>query len=62
MMLSAYEKERLSHINNKMDEMYEHLDTIYELLVDREFDDLKEIVDSLMEELNDIKLSITDEL
>jgi|TARA_R110000744_G_scaffold98381_5_gene190087 hypothetical protein len=62
MVLSAYEKERLSHINNKMDEMYEHLDTIYELLVDREFDDLKEIVDSLMEELNDIKLSITDEL
>mgnify|MGYP001066308847 FL=1 len=62
MVLSAYEKERLYHINNKMDEMYEHLDTIYELLVDREFDDLKEIVDSLMEELNDIKLSITDEL
>jgi hypothetical protein len=62
MVLSSYEKERLSHINNKMDEMYEHLDTIYELLVDREFDDLKEIVDSLMEELNDIKLSITDEL
>jgi hypothetical protein len=62
MVLSAYEKERLSHINNKMDEMYEHLDTIYELLVDREFDDLKEIVDSLMEELNDIKISITDEL
>ena len=62
MVLSAYEKERLYHINNKMNEMYEHLDTIYELLVDREFDDLKEIVDSLMEELNDIKLSITDEL
>ena len=62
MVLSAYEKERLYHINNKMDEMYEHLDTIYELLVDREFDDLKEIVDSLMDELKDIKLSITDEL
>ena len=62
MMLSAYEKERLSHINNKMDEMYEHLDSIYEFLVDREFDDLKIVVDNLMDELNDIKLSITDEL
>jgi|TARA_R110000744_G_scaffold363466_1_gene471796 hypothetical protein len=62
MMLSAYEKERLSHINNKMDEMYEHLDSIYEFLVDREFDDLKIVVDNLMDELNDINLSITDEL
>mgnify|MGYP003624596568 FL=1 len=61
-MLSAYEKERLSHINNKMDEMYEHLDSIYEFLVDREFDDLKIVVDNLMDELNDINLSITDEL
>lgn len=62
MILSAYEKERLSHINNKMDEMYEHLDSIYEFLVDREFDDLKIAVENLMDELNDIKLSITDEL
>lgn len=62
MVLSAYEKERLSHINNKMDEMYEHLDSIYEFLVDREFDDLKIVVDNLMDELNDINLSITDEL
>ena len=62
MVLSAYEKERLSHINNKMDEMYEHLDSIYEFLVDREFDDLKIVVDNLMDELNDINISITDEL
>jgi hypothetical protein len=62
MILSAYEKERLSHINNKMDDMYEHLDSIYEFLVDREFDDLKIVVDNLMDELNDINLSITDEL
>ena len=62
MILSAYEKERLSHINNKMDDMYGHLDSIYEFLVDREFDDLKIVVDNLMDELNDINLSITDEL
>jgi|TARA_R110000803_G_scaffold202492_1_gene267695 hypothetical protein len=62
MILSAYEKERLSHINNKMDDMYEHLDSIYEFLVDREFDDLKIVVDNLMDELKDINLSITDEL
>ena len=42
--------------------MYEHLDSIYEFLVDREFDDLKIVVDNLMDELNDINLSITDEL
>jgi|TARA_R110000796_G_C14235216_1_gene396518 hypothetical protein len=62
MVLSAYEKERLSHINNKMDEMYEHLDSIYELLVDREFDELNIVVNNLIEELNDIQISITDEI
>jgi hypothetical protein len=62
MVLSAYEKERLSHINNKMDEMYDHLDSIYELLVDREFDGLDIVVNNLIEELNDIKISITDEI
>jgi hypothetical protein len=62
MVLSAYEKERLSHINNKMDEMYEHLDSIYELLVDREFDELNIVVNNLIEELNDIQISTTDEI
>lgn len=62
MILSAYEKERLSHINNKMDDMYELLDSIYELLVDREFDNLKLTLADLMDELNEIQISITDEL
>jgi len=61
MILSAYEKERLVHINYKMNEMYGYLDSIYEHLVDRDFDDLKVATDELMEELKEIQISITDE-
>ena len=41
--------------------MYGYLDSIYEHLVDRDFDDLKIATDELMEELKEIQMSITDE-
>lgn len=62
MNLSSYEKERLSHINFKMNEIYEYVDTIYECLVDRDFDELSAALKDLMEELKEIQLSISDEL
>jgi hypothetical protein len=61
MALSAYEKERLIHINYKMNVMYDRLGSIYEQLVDRDFDDLKISTDDLIEELREIQISVTDE-
>jgi hypothetical protein len=62
MKLSAYEQERLSHINFKMNAIYGYADDIYEMLVDREFDSLKGVIEELMIELKDIQISITDEI
>jgi len=62
MKLSAYEKERLSHINYKMGVIHDFVDDIYELLVDRDFDELSDVLVELIEELREIQLSITDEL
>lgn len=62
MKISSYEKERLTHINYKMRVINEHVDDIYELLVDRDFDDLSVVIVELIEELREIQLSITDEL
>ena len=62
MKLSAYEKERLSNINYKMGVIHDFVDDIYELLVDRDFDELSDVLVELIEELREIQLSITDEL
>ncbi len=62
MSMSSYDKERLSHINYKMRVINEHVDDIYEFLVDRDFDDLGVVLVELIEELREIQLSITDEL
>jgi len=45
-----------------MNEIYEYVDTIYESLVDRDFDELSAALKDLMEELKEIQLSISDEL
>lgn len=62
MKLSAYEKERLAHINYKMEVIHDYVDDVYELLVDRDFNELSAVLVDLIEELKEIQLSITDEL
>ena len=62
MKLSAYEQERLNHINFKMDAIHELSNDIYEMLVDRDFDALKIVLEELIYELKDIQISITDEI
>ncbi len=62
MEISAYEKERLAHINYKMGVIHDFVNETYELLVDREFDELGEVLVDLIDELKDIQLSITDEI
>jgi hypothetical protein len=59
---SSYDKERLVHINNLMDTIHTSSNDIYECLVDRDFDKLKDSLDSLQIILKDISLSIEDDL
>jgi hypothetical protein len=60
--LSAYDQERLTHINFLMENINELTSDIYESLVDREFDELKTIINKLMSQLNDIQISLEDEI
>jgi len=58
---SAFDKERLAHINNLMAELHDSCNDIYEHLVDRDFKQLTIEVNKLISNLNDIKISIDDE-
>tara|TARA_R110000803_G_scaffold203112_1_gene268528 strand:- start:674 stop:811 length:138 start_codon:yes stop_codon:yes gene_type:complete len=45
-----------------MDAIHELSNDIYEMLVDRDFDALKIVLEELIYELKDIQISITDEI
>jgi hypothetical protein len=59
---SAYDSERLNHINHLMDEINDDTNDIYEQLVDREFDSLKVTLGKLISKLRDIQNSVEDEV
>jgi hypothetical protein len=60
--ISAYDQERLRHINHLMDSIHEHTGEIYEALVDREFLYLQKVAGKLIAELTDIKKSVENEI
>mgnify|MGYP003646803698 CR=1 FL=1 len=57
---SAYDTDRLNHINWLMDNIHTSSSEIYECLVDRDFDSLSNAIKILMTQLEDIQNSITD--
>jgi hypothetical protein len=59
---TSYDKERLVHINDLMEKIHSASNTIYECLVDREFDKLQETVSNLQIILKDISLSVEDDI
>jgi hypothetical protein len=59
---TSYDKERLFHINDLMEKIHSESNTIYECLVDREFDKLQETVSNLQIILKDISLSVEDDI
>ena len=59
---SSYDKARLIHINILMDNLHNSTNEIYEGLVDREFDKLKETITELQAVLKDIYISIDNEV
>jgi|TARA_R110001592_G_scaffold39265_2_gene129247 hypothetical protein len=59
---SAYDKERITHINYLMDSIHDSSDIIYESLVDRDFPTLKTEINSLQSILKEISNSIEDDI
>jgi len=59
---SSYDKERMVHINNLMENIHNLTNNIYECLVDREFDELKESVSKLNNLLKEISLSLEEDI
>lgn len=59
---SAVERERINHINSLMADLHDCNNTIYEGLIDREFDSVSHAVDVQIARLVELKNSITDEL
>jgi len=59
---SAYDKERLTHINLLMDNIHDCTAEIYESLVDREFNNLKLVIPNLISQLKEIQSSIEDDI
>ena len=60
--ISAYDKQRLLHINHLMNGVYCDASAIYESLVDRDYDDLKAAILSLKDKILDLEHSIEDEV
>ena len=59
--LSGFDTERLTHINHVMEEIHDSCDSIYECLVDREFEELSTIITELISKLNDVDISVKDD-
>ncbi len=55
------ENERIRYINFLMDELHESNTLIYELLIDREFEELDGVLDALISKLTELKESIQDD-
>jgi len=59
---SAYDKERITHINYLMDNIHDSTDHIYESLVDRDFPTLKTQIHTLQSILKEISSSVEDDI
>lgn len=59
---SAFDHERINHINHLMDSIHDSTSEIYECLVDREFVPLKIEVRKLISLLKDIEQSVEDDI
>jgi len=60
-MPSSVENKRIQHINILMDEIYVQASDIYESLIDRDFESLKQAIDSQIDTLLYLRNSTSDE-
>jgi|TARA_R110000803_G_scaffold204006_2_gene269822 mevalonate kinase len=59
---SAYDKERIAHINYLMENIHDSTNEIYESLIDRDFKSLKQEIKTLQSLLKDISISVEDDI
>tara|TARA_R110001592_G_scaffold355102_1_gene655382 strand:- start:715 stop:906 length:192 start_codon:yes stop_codon:yes gene_type:complete len=59
---SAYDKERIAHINYLMENIHDSTNEIYESLIDRDFKSLKQEIKTLQSLLKDISVSVEDDI
>tara|TARA_B110000908_G_scaffold172585_1_gene241005 strand:- start:20111 stop:20302 length:192 start_codon:yes stop_codon:yes gene_type:complete len=59
---SAYDKERIAHINYLMENIHDSTNEIYEALIDRDFKSLKQEIKTLQSLLKDISVSVEDDI
>tara|TARA_R100000988_G_scaffold9899_1_gene5601 strand:- start:182 stop:370 length:189 start_codon:yes stop_codon:yes gene_type:complete len=62
MKLSERDIQRLNHINNTMDGLYESLTLIYEALTDEKYEDVNVEVNNAINKLKEISNSLEEEL
>ena len=59
---SAYDTDRVTHINHIMEQINDSATEIYESLIDREFDRVKDVTSRLIIQLKEIQNSVEDEI
>ena len=59
---SAYEKERITHINYLMDTLHDSTSVIYEALIDRDFKELRSELTKTIDFLKEIQSSLEDDI
>lgn len=59
---SAYDTDRVTHINHLMEQINDSATEIYESLIDREFDRVKDVTSRLIIQLKEIQNSVEDEI
>lgn len=60
MSISPLDAERITHINHVMEQLHDHMDNIYEHLVDREISECVKEVDESLIKLKDLRQSLGD--
>ena len=60
--ISSIDNERIKHINALMDDLYSHLPSIYESLIDKDIPQAQVYIKSLMNELKLLSDSMEDDL
>lgn len=60
MSIPSIDAKRLNHINLIMNELHDHMDNVYEYLVDREMSECLKEVDESLAKLKDLRQSLSD--
>lgn len=61
-MINPLDEKRLKHINHLMDDIHDQSSSVYESLVDKDFNQAEQDINQLISTLNNIKCSFKDEI